>query len=506
MVLNRQGEPQISIPVIETPNIAAYWYPTHFSFGPGDAITVINRDGALEEGELVTVKQNKGVIRKISLPLGTWPENVVVRQNDFLVTDIEGMRILRISHNGTLHGNFGEGAFQTALSTGLAKRDRFQMIQKSSQQGLILLVCLLFVAFAFDQGIIFIKQKKDYLKDNLQPPWLDIQYVPIDSMTVKRKVAFVTGTIAFVIMAESFMIFSPYHPIGEFVSVIILMAFFVGIFFPAAWATRAGLYRKSQIQRIRNFLRRHQTVLGQVLMSGEKVWLYTLANQRQGKLTTFRRPMIGVHTIFLVVTTHRILLLGTDIIGGCLRSIWEVSFHGIHEVSLEVASRWDRLFFKWFGSGWLSFRLREADWGIGFQIPFLPDQAEVIRQAIEAGQAASLVTFVGIRRICVHCFSSITPPETICPGCHHKIPSPSRAATLSMLYPGLGQLANQGLLKGILFLVISTPTLLILLRNLLTWYRGSAEVSPRTLLTLLVVFVAIWISSVVDAYYTAKRF
>ncbi len=497
-VRNRQGTSPFSIPTVDLAGYRYEW-PTHFSFGPHDAITVINRDRALEEGELVIVKPHKGIIRRILLPLGTQPENVLVRRDDFLVTDLKGLRILRISHDGTLQGSFGVGTFQTALSTALAKREWFQMIQQFSIRGLIFLVCLLLIGLVIERGMTSNKAKKD----GSQPTWLATKPLMVEPTTRTRKATTIVGIAVALLIAS---VASVFHSTDQSNVVILLVALTacIGGLMLLVRGTKEGLFRSGKIREMEKILRRHETTIGKSLKPGETVQLYNFVNRRKGIRTPFLKPLMDIDMVLLVVTNQRILLFKMDLWGWRLNNIQEISFYGIYEVNLEPPSKWDQRLLKGLGVGWLSLKLREEERAISFQIP-LPGQAELIQQEIKKGQSTSPVEFMGIRRICRNCYSSIPTLEIICPGCRRKIQTPWRIAILSMLYPGLGQLANQDLFKGVLFLTLNTFTLLFLLITLLTWYRGTAEVAPTAITTAIRVFLTIWISSVVDAYYTARR-
>lgn len=80
-----------------------------------------------------------------------------------------------------------------------------------------------------------------------------------------------------------------------------------------------------------------------------------------------------------------------------------------------------------------------------------------------------------------------------------------RAALLSVLYPGIGQLYNGALWKGILFLVLYTVTLCKALQLFMDWYLQYIEVSLENLLFWTSIVVLVWFLAILEAYHEAPQ-
>ena len=71
-----------------------------------------------------------------------------------------------------------------------------------------------------------------------------------------------------------------------------------------------------------------------------------------------------------------------------------------------------------------------------------------------------------------------------------------RAALLSVLFPGLGQLYNRQLGKGMLFGAIAI--------SLLLGYRPSRLSTAAILVMIVFPYLGLWVYSILDAWYGAK--
>jgi TM2 domain-containing membrane protein YozV len=80
------------------------------------------------------------------------------------------------------------------------------------------------------------------------------------------------------------------------------------------------------------------------------------------------------------------------------------------------------------------------------------------------------------------------------------VPYGKKAARLSVLFPGLGQLYNRNFAKGIVVIILFTFALAFLL---LLVIKPEQEVSMPAVAILICLLSVVWIASILDAYYVA---
>ena len=367
---------------------------------------------------------------------------------------------MRISYEGKHLGDFGDSEFQGMLAARLEQQAVLQLTAARARLGLGSLVILLFVGLVLERLLEGRRaNQSDLLKDRM-----DLRSIPTQSI--------------------SKMIWDDF-------------------------------FREKQIKRNEKVLQRHAPIVAKVLRPNEKIRHFTIGQRiPDGRESALRggflidsflmviTAMMKIDTVLLVLTDRRILILQIDLFGSRLRSIREGSYQGIRRVATDRPSR-IILMMNRYGAGFLTLEYSGKGGTKSFHIP-RSGQADQMKKEIEERIGGSHSDFVGVRGICVECNSSIPDAQSTCPICHRAVRSPWRTARLSLFYPGLGQLKNQTLLKGVVFLSLGTYFLFRLAVQLLIAWQGTAEVDPNHTALLLMMVIATWISSAADAYYSAR--
>jgi hypothetical protein len=265
-----------------------------------------------------------------------------------------------------------------------------------------------------------------------------------------------------------------------------------------------GLLRERQFKNVEKIFRRYIPVLNQILMPEEKVRFYTLARRLPDAMeAVLTHGVMSIHMGLIVITTQRALFLATDLFAHQLRQIHEASLSEFRETRKDPPKKLFGRFGNPAGAGTLTLYFTADSPPIRFQF-FWSRLVEEAVAAIEEGRSHSRSSFQGFREICLNCYTPLFPSQIVCPKCRNAARPRWNPAFLSLTYPGLGQLANRSLLKGVFFLTVFTLALLQVVVQLLFLYRGTTEVSPSTVVQSAVLALLLWIGSAADAHYGSK--
>jgi NHL repeat len=519
VVRERNGTVAFSMMTVNTERMPAYRWPTHFDFLKGGDLIVINRGPGLEDGELVIINRDRGIVRTISLPPDTDPDDIVARDEDILVTDRRGMRVIRMAYDGSYLGEFGDPEFLAMLAVRHAGQERYREMASYARWGMGALLVLLLILLVIQRRV----ESRQAMTGNPLKDRLELRPVTVETISPTRKKIFHAALVAGLsiqVLAMAMLLLHPWGPwnhdhfamhLAALIAAILGLYMVLLIFMKMI---RDGFFRVKQIRQNERVLNRHAKALAAILGPDEKIRLFALARRMPGARESILRGgvfldflfiiitvLMKIDMVFLVLTSRRVLFLQTDLFGARLRRVREASYTSIREVATEPPSKIHR-FTKRIGTGFLALVLTGNDGPMVFQVPW-DRLAMDIKSEIEERKQEVHADFNGLRDICMGCHNSLLPKQTVCPKCHRPVRSRWRAAVLSMLYPGLGQLENQNLLKGTVFLTVFTFVLLGLAIQLLIAWQGTAEVNPTVIEWNLTLALTVWISSSADAYYSS---
>lgn len=468
-------------------------WPTFFDILTSDGIVAINKGDGLRYGDVV-ITGKKGGIKKLPLPPDSDPINVLARQHDILVTDNENMRVLRYSLDGEYLDDFGDSTFKEKLERSKALRDGFRKAKNGSQTGLLLLLPCLLIALLMER-----RKAQIRTADSEKGLAERLDLIPVSSVDIlsKKKTIYIVAWVFFLIIYPALLItFVFMRP--DLVDIFLLLALLYFIMLTVAYAgsklSKSGIFRAWQRKNIEKKLKIQSTALLSILRHDEKIRFFTCSiGTRKTKI-----PHL------FILTTHRILILKTDLSGRQIKRVRELSYQSIDKVDTQPWTKLETRIARLNGTGFISIHLQEIEEVLQFRLLWA-ELADIIRDEIAERKSLSKDSFSGIRDICIKCSSTIPTGGNQCLKCGLKKVSPVQAALLSLLYPGLGQLKYGSLLRGTIFMIIGTAFLFSLVIFLYTLYRGNAEIYPYDLTQIVLYSAIFWALSVTDAYYSAKQ-
>lgn len=119
-------------------------------------------------------------------------------------------------------------------------------------------------------------------------------------------------------------------------------------------------------------------------------------------------------------------------------------------------------------------------------------------------KSKTLLVITTMNRLCLACFSPLVPSNASYSRCRRPWRTSTSPVVLSLLYPGMGHLLNGRLLRGALYMTVFTFSALFTAIQLVALYTETTEVSWRGLTEAALIALAMWVSSVLDAYYFSK--
>lgn len=207
--------------------------------------------------------------------------------------------------------------------------------------------------------------------------------------------------------------------------------------------------------------------------------------------------------LIVFATDQRLLILKTNMNRTRIRRLSHVAYADL--VSVDLPARRGRWWTDRFGNTRLHLRTR-AKQTIRLQssrfelIPFGETIRALLAQPAPTWVESETQTLVWL---CPRCQRKTTSSPAVCPACRtgRTVKTPQRAALLSLTYPGLGQLYNGALWKGIAFLVLHTGLAFYVLVALSAWYFQYTEISHAQLRQLTLSLLILWSLSILDAYH-----
>ncbi len=445
-----------------------------------------------------------------------------MRDSDILITDKAGFRIARVSLDGKFLGYFGGEKIQTIFSGNLAQKNKYHLLASASRAGLIVLLIVLLVALLIQQ------RSKTKVDKKALAGALNLRPIPFQPPTKSQKALFgtiIAGIVLLYIIFFRAVIWikhtSPHNnSLPQHLSVLLVFLVMAILCFTIFLRLmKKGFFTEKQLKRSEKIFKRYSTQMSKILRPGEKIRLYTLSIKvTSGRRSIFKRglfldllnPFLGIfiglaniNMELLVCTTERLLILKISLFGGTLSQVQEISYNWIKDVKIESPGTIRGFLLRFSGVNVVILNFLDyaqpLKWQISAQLI-----ADTLKAEIDERKISSSLSFHGVRDLCMHCFESLLSSQETCPKCGKPVVSPWKAVYLSLIYPGLGQFQRQNLFKGLAFLVFFTLALVELVKNLIIWYRGTAEANLTVLGTEIAFVVALWIGSAADAYYSSK--
>lgn len=506
-IRTRDGKNKLSLPTSYSRHQDDDIWPTYFGFLPAGRLAVINKGPSLVGGEIAIIAKTGEILRTIALPD---PSDIVIRDEDLLVTDQETMMVLRFSHEGKELGIFGQGPFLRELIKASSERKRFRSMGREARAGLLGFLFLLLVLLPVER---YRKTRRALKEDRLRDR-TELKRLPFEKIEPIKKWAYygtLVGTLVvlyyfamrFLIQAFNprLRIKNPSLPVWADLTLSLILLFSVS--FILRRGVKRGFLREDQIKAHETALKKFGPELEKALLPGEKIRMVSLTRKLPRGFEACLRGLFGLEILFWVVTDSRMLFLSTDVLRSRVRRIREIGYDGIREIKIGPRTFIQKWITRSAGAEQLTlFHYRDRK-PVELQVPSA-EFAEALKEEIERCKAGARGSFARVRDLCRSCYSPILISQALCPRCRKATAPKISPAMLSLLFPGLGQFSNHALFKGALFSISATSSLCLILIHLYAWYYGTAEVNPHDLLQSTALFLLYWLGSVTEAYYAAK--
>ena len=223
-----------------------------------------------------------------------------------------------------------------------------------------------------------------------------------------------------------------------------------------------------------------------VLQSGEKLERIALAQQKQSAMDVF----------LLVFTTKRLLLYSLS--WGKVARIEQFPFESIRSIKLPKKD-----FFT--GKPFVEIALTAGGEKRDLKFfHFMDDYLRLLGE--EFSQRIGKTSGVPRAVLCLSCLQPIQ--GDYCLHCASKLTSDWIPVLLALLFPGLGQLRNGELQKGLVYVIMGTIISLVGYVYLKGWFFEGADVTTKEktiILRMGIIAPILYVSNVIDAYRSSVR-
>lgn len=441
------------------------------------------------EGSLAKLDANGKLLATFPLPAHARPWAFTVRRDDVLVADASRFTVERYGRQGEQLGMFGDLSFHHQLQTARESDRAWRLVVPGGQALLALTLTALLAVYA-------VARKKELARP-LGEQWAVATEIPKPTAFQEVVIAQVWSVMylspaAMLLVVTDLLVHAAHlgaralaaH--AAFSGLLLLAIFAVTLLVRYVFVSAAGSRWLQRALRAgaANLLRKCNPWLEGTLAQDERVVDYSL-----GILA--RMPAL------FVLSSDRILVLALNQWGGKLNRFQEVVRGDVLEPALASPSDhpWRWVFRFDFPATILSFRSR-AD-GRRYALPFVDDRAAIsFADAVRKDQldARARRPASGVRDV-----AGAMPDERRGPD------SVWKAAALSALYPGLGQLFNGEFADAIKCLVNFSYIVVRGLGPFLAWQGKIAEVPTEQLVFLALLALAVWILSVANAAWIARK-
>jgi len=456
-----------------------YVWPALIATAPDGARFVSIMANGMERGRVFKYDREGNRLLELALPALADPSGLLVRAEDVLVSDQQGLAIRRFGLDGSSLGTFGDESLQAALRDVERKRALYRTTITGGQVSLvgILIVLLLFLRRERQTqeslGATYALQVTEYRK----PGRLRVLSY---SIWVALRVAFVflavnlAANIALWYVSRRVMTWPMLAEDGLYFLLLVVAPCAVGV-----WHfdqnLEAGNYRDIMNFGAQTLLRRLGAKLDGLLRSGERIEQLAVSATVLGRVR------------LLLLTPERFLVLTLRVNLRDLARAQELP----RRVVSRATARKNSVPYILRLVGILSTTSVEVEVaGTRRAFPVLDPLA-----ARELAEALSLT------RIGAGADAACWRDVLVQPRAEAGIIVP---LGLSAFLPGLGQLRQERLGMGILFLLCAAIWALQTMRPLIAMVRKTAEVHPAAPLIAVAGYAVIWSISLLDTYLAAR--
>jgi hypothetical protein len=479
-------------------SVPGWIWPTTFAFLPEGWLVVLNKDNDLRGGQLAFISPEGVVEKTTDFEDGADPEYIVVRSDDLLVTDRDRMEIVRFTHDGERLGYFGSQDLTTHFEELRSRRQSLLTMVSLSRIGLVVVLGGLVVVLAISRRNPAVRETTG---DPL-PNRFDIRPLPPDAPAAKGRVYLIASIVLLLagLALWAAALFSRLHETANVQGVrwpfflLVLLGYLglLGAVFSFLFAAKHGVAISWASRYGQRMIARYGGVLTKLLARDEKIRLYSAI-----------RISASHQELLLVLTTHRALMLYADALLWAPQRIREVDYGSIADVEVETPKQAGKVFRSMTPGALLTIRLQESSTRLTYLIVDARLAESIKAEILERKQAAR-GDFRGVREICPRCLNTIGQGSERCARCLTRAMEPGRALRLSLLFPGLGQFANNSVLKGVIFLAAGVLLLSAIAYPAMILFYGTSEVSALSILTPSIYLATLWAISAWDAHRSAR--
>ena len=457
-----------------------YVWPALIAVAPdGSRFVSIMRNG-MERGRVFRFDAAGKRVAELEMPPSADPAGLLVRSDDVLVSDQNGLVVRRYGFDGAALPDFGDDSLRAAYREIDELRRLYRRTIGGSQ--ILLIVVLL--------GLLFLLRRERRAQEQLGAS-LAAQVVEHAKPGVLRYASFsfwVVLRIFFAVLAVNMIanvaLSSLTRPAGAPAFAAIGLAFVLVGFLPSAVAVwhfdrmlLAGRYSDILAYLTQRLLRRLGAGLEKLLQPGEAIETLALAGSMLGPVR------------LLALTPRRFIVLTLRASLRALARVQDVPRIAVSRASTRTprVPYWLRLLGR--------VRMTELEVRIG--------GAQHAFQVIDPAAAAELAR--GLSSTAKGAGAGVAHLRDVAPGGG----KPERAGTavpliLSAIFPGLGQLRQQRLGAAVIMLLCAASWMLQMMGPVIVTLRKTAEVPPLLPAIAIAGYAILWALSMLDTWLAAR--
>ena len=474
--------------LVSTAGDRVYRYPTDFIVTP-DRLLVLENDGYLERGK-VRVYDRKGMrIGELDLGYGQVIGNLVAYGDTIYLTDCENRQLRTFSLTdlhplGTFSYEFDAKCADWRIEAGF-----FRWMSLGSLIALVLF-CAPVIFFYLK---IKSEESKEIARSDLRaltaqvkedvasPPADVILGIPVNPKQQKRAIILLIAAVVCIPLAMVVV-----KTVSPRLAIVVMFAGLLSLLFGIKSFAKSGLFAGRMGKQTELLVKKIVREGKLVLQPGEQAERIALTQGKQSAL----------EGVLLVFTTKRLLLYSLS--WGKVSRIEQFPFESIRTI---VPLKKDFFTSKPFVQVALTAGGAKRDVRFyHFKEDYLRLLGEEFSQRIgkASGVPHAVLCLSCLQPMqgdyCLHCASKLTPEWT--------------PVLLSLLFPGLGQLRNGEMQKGLVYVILATVISLIGYLSIKGWFFEGADVTLKDkaiILRLGIIAPILYVSNVIDAYRSGIR-
>jgi DNA-binding beta-propeller fold protein YncE len=468
-------------------------WPVFLGLDPTGRVYVTIHDNMLRKGEVVRLNSQGERDIAYKLPEDTIPAFISVREDSVLLTDSTTYTIFKIDQDSGAITEFGDETVRELLSASLTQRKLFGFLVLAGQGTAVLLLVVLLL-------LLFRLRKKEYREartavrrevNTSHRPAGFFQKLLFYAIAMPVAMAPSLVLLIIIFLASSLTVERnmPFMAIlGAMILIFMICA--VTALFAIAFLGLSGssTFKAVFVQFDRQMLTRHWASIKRFLKQGEKVTYHSMAFIR-GK------------PVLLVAIKNRLVIVSLSILGTKVLRLQGIDLRSVYTIRMGSPAP-----FRWKWLPGVLFPLKRGYLSMGpgreHKIDFLNYSApDMLIKLLSMVHQRMGVTDGNIAEFCNTCCSTIKNAES-CPRCGPGLGSKLKAAGISALLPGAGQIYNGETGKGLFFVSAFAFCLILLGYSLFLYFNRLSEVPVWALTTTGAVAAVFWIASVADALIT----